>query len=237
MKYIGGKYRYQQQITEVINHYIEDGQPYYEPFIGGAWIAQNIQNRPVYASDHDIDLILLYQEAQRKTDFIPDELSEELYNDLKHRNLNLGEHSPLIGFAKFACSFGGKAWGGYSRYRNRVASASAEGKRSIQRQMTKMKHVNFAHKDYRELSDVGDSFMYCDPPYYDCTPAYCKGFDHIEFWEWVRDMSRTNTVLVSEYVAPEDFECVLEINTNLNIHPAKNDRNQRMERIFKYRGN
>lgn len=235
MKYIGGKYRYQKQIMEVINYYIEVGQPYYEPFIGGAWIAQNIQNRPVYASDHDIDLILLYQEAQRGTDFIPDELSEEMYNDLKHRNLKLGEHSPLIGFAKYACSFGGKAWGGYSRYRNRVASASAEGKRSIKKQMAKMKHVDFSHRDYRELSEVSDSFIYCDPPYYDCTPAYCKGFDHIEFWQWVRDMSRTNTILVSEYVAPDDFDCVLDIPTNLIIHPQKHKRNERREMVFRYR--
>ena len=237
MKFIGGKYRYQQQITEVINHYIEVGQPYYEPFIGGAWIAQNIQNRPVYASDHDIDLIQLYREAQCGTDFIPDLVTEEMYNDLKHRNLNLGEHSPLIGFAKYACSFGGKAWGGYSRYRNRVASASAEGKRSIQRQMTRMKHVAFSHRDYRELSEISDSFFYCDPPYLNCTPAYCKGFDHFEFWQWVRDMSKRNTILVSEYVAPDDFECLLEIPTNLNIHPQKQRGNERMERVFRHRHN
>lgn len=237
MKYIGGKFRYQRQITEVINNHIEDGQPYYEPFVGGGWIAQNIQEHPVFASDHDLDLILMYKKAQRSTDFIPDLVTEELYNDLKYRNLNLGEHSPLIGFAKFACSFGGKAWGGYSRYKNRDASASAEGKRSIQKQMVKMKHVVFSHRDYRELTNISNSFIYCDPPYYDCTPAYCRGFDHNEFWAWVRGMSKRNTVLVSEYMGPDDFECVLEIETNLNIHPQKQKLNQRTEKVYKYRCN
>lgn len=237
MKYIGGKYRFQKQISEVIHSYIVDGMPYFEPFVGGAWITQNIHDRQVYASDLDIDLILLYQAVQRGTDFIPDEVSEDLYKELKHQNLVLNLHSPLIGFAKYACSFGGKAWGGYSRYRNRDASASAEGRRSIQKQMAKMMHVDFSHKDYRELSDITDSFFYCDPPYYDCSPAYCRGFDHSEFWDWVRDMSRKNTVLVSEYVAPDDFDCVLEIPTNLNIHPEKIGTNERIEKVFKYRGN
>jgi len=237
MKYLGGKHRFQKPITEVINHYMEDGQRYFEPFVGGGWITQNMQNRQVFASDHDIDLILLYQEAQRGLNFIPDEVSEDLYNELKYKNIYCNHHSPLVGFAKFACSFGGKAWGGYSRYKNRVASASAEGKRSIAKQIAKMRHVNFSCKDYRELSTISDSFIYCDPPYYGCSPAYCRGFDNFEFWDWVRDMSRRNTVLVSEYTAPDDFECILQIPTHLNIHPERRQGRERVEKVFKYRRN
>jgi DNA adenine methylase len=237
MKYIGGKFRYQKPITEIINYFIEDGQAYYEPFVGGGSIAMNVQNNPVYASDLDVDLILLYQEAQRGVDFIPDDVPEELYNKLKHNNLKLNQHTPLIGFAKYACSFGGKAWGGYSRYINRVGSASAEGKRSLSKQMARMQHVHFSNMDYRNLSKVSGALIYCDPPYYGCTPAYCRGFDHFEFWMWVRDMSRQNTVLVSEYIAPDDFECVLEIPTHLNIHPEKLQSRERIEKVFKYTQN
>jgi DNA adenine methylase len=237
MKFIGGKNRYQKQITEVINNFIKYGQPYYEPFLGGAWITQNIQDRPVYASDIDIDLVMMYQEAQRGTDFIPYEISEELYKELKHQNLNQSIHSPLIGFAKYAASWGGKSWGGFSRDKKRNASASAEGRRTIIKQIAKMKHVEFSHRDYRDLSGISGAFFYLDPPYYGCSPDYCKGFDHAEFWNWVREMSDTNTVLISEYMAPDDFECVLEIPTNLNVHPEKRKRNQRTERVFRHRQN
>jgi hypothetical protein len=33
-------------------------------------------------------------------------------------------------------------------------------------------------------------------------------FNHDEFWEWVRNLSKTNIVYVSEYFAQEDFKCI-----------------------------
>lgn len=31
-----------------------------------------------------------------------------------------------------------------------------------------------------------------------------------EFWEWVRKISKTNKIYISEYTAPEDFKPILE---------------------------
>jgi DNA adenine methylase len=232
MKYVGGKYRYQKDIVPVIYDFIEDGQPYYEPFIGGGWITQNITDRPVYASDHDPDLILLYQAAQTQEsmDFIPDSISESEYAVLRHENLEHDIHSPLHGFVKYVCSFGGKSWGGYARDIKRGTNLVEVGKRSLSKQMKRMRNVTFSCNDYRAISDVTSAIIYCDPPYAGCSPAYCRGFDNNAFWNWARFMSASNTVLVSEYTAPPDFECVLEIPTNLIILPRKEKGRERIER-------
>ena len=236
MKYVGGKYRYQKPITEVIYNYIEDGQSYYEPFVGGAWITQNITDRPVFASDHDPDLIMLYQAAQEDTtlSFIPDTVSESEYSVLRHENLEHDIHSPLHGFVKYVCSFGGKSWGGYARDIKRGYNLVEVGKRALSKQIARMEHVSFSCHDYRAISDVTGAMICCDPPYAGCSPAYCRGFDSNAFWDWVRGMSGSNTVLVSEYTAPDDFQCVLEIPTNLIILPEKADGRQRIERVYKY---
>jgi DNA adenine methylase len=51
--------------------------------------------------------------------------------------------------------------------------------------------------------------VYCDPPYQHTTGYRGTApFDHAAFWETVRDWSRDNVVLVSEYTAPPDFICL-----------------------------
>ena len=42
------------------------------------------------------------------------------------------------------------------------------------------------------------------------TTAYkTNSFDHDKFWQWVRNKTNDgHTVFVSEYTAPNDFECV-----------------------------
>lgn len=39
----------------------------------------------------------------------------------------------------------------------------------------------------------------------------------------------------SEYTAPEDFECVLEIQTKTDVHCVNID-NKRVENLWKYKG-
>lgn len=56
----------------------------------------------------------------------------------------------------------------------------------------------------------------CDPPYEGTTSYKTGTFDHAKFWDWCRKMGKKNSVFVSEYNAPDDFECVWqgEIKTN-----------------------
>jgi site-specific DNA-adenine methylase len=65
-------------------------------------------------------------------------------------------------------------------------------------------------KSYNEIEIPEDAIIYCDPPYKG-TAEYKEGsFNHVEFWDWVREKSKTNKIYISEYSAPKDFISILE---------------------------
>ena len=63
---------------------------------------------------------------------------------------------------------------------------------------------------FRSSLEIPDnSIIYCDPPYKNTTAYKTNSFDHDKFWQWVRNKTNDgHTVFVSEYTAPNDFECV-----------------------------
>lgn len=50
----------------------------------------------------------------------------------------------------------------------------------------------------------------------------------------MRDWSKNNDVYISEYNAPDDFKCVLEIPTKTDIRNNKNKMESRIEKLFKH---
>jgi DNA adenine methylase len=77
--------------------------------------------------------------------------------------------------------------------------------------------VDFICDTYENYSHYTNAIFYLDPPYFSST-GY-KGtvkFDHDKFWDFVRELSKKNEVFISEYIAPDDFECVWqgEVKTN-----------------------
>ena len=44
-----------------------------------------------------------------------------------------------------------------------------------------------------------------------------------------------NIVIISEYEAPNDFECIKEINTKTDIRNRSGKRENRVERLFKFK--
>ena len=86
-----------------------------------------------------------------------------------------------------------------------------EAKRNLEQQSPKLQDINFINCDYKSFSDVQGCLIYCDIPYKDTKQfSVSKNFNHDEFWDWVRDMSENNIVIVSELNAPDDFECIWE---------------------------
>jgi DNA adenine methylase len=78
--------------------------------------------------------------------------------------------------------------------------------------------VNFTSYSYLDLQIPKNSIIYCDPPY-EGTTAYKDEFNHTEFWDWCRQKAKEGHIIfVSEYNAPNDFECVWqqEIVNTLN---------------------
>jgi len=78
---------------------------------------------------------------------------------------------------------------------------------------------------------------YCDPPYAGTTdygPGHrTGGFDSERFWDWAR--SRKGIGLVSEYAAPDDFECVWSQPLTIRIKDGAGAMRTRIERLFKRR--
>ena len=77
--------------------------------------------------------------------------------------------------------------------------------------------------------------IYCDPPYADTTGySGVDAFDSSKFWDVMREWSKTNTVYVSEFNAPADFEAVWE-----KPYKVQMCKEQQLvtEKLFKMKGN
>lgn len=59
-----------------------------------------------------------------------------------------------------------------------------------------------------------------------------KQFNSIEFWDKAREWSKKNTVIISEYTAPDDFKCVLEIVTKTYSGNEKGGKLNKIEKLF-----
>jgi len=93
--------------------------------------------------------------------------------------------------------------------------------------------VEFVCGSYLDLIIPENSLIYADPPYRLTTKynANKGGFDHEQFWNWCREKSQADhLVFISEYAAPEDFECVKEIEHKTILD--KNSQYKRVEKLF-----
>jgi DNA adenine methylase len=70
---------------------------------------------------------------------------------------------------------------------------------------------------------------------YENTKQYStsKGFNHSNFWEWCRGMTKEgHQVFVSEYNAPNDFTCIWSKETTNSMNTTKTY--QPTEKLFQY---
>ena len=156
----------------------------------------------VEASDTHPDLILMWQALQKNLR-MPSSVSEEMYESYRE-----GEPGAIRGFVGFACSFGGKWFGGYARSGQR--NIADEASRSLVRDIRKMLNVSFMCRDYREIQVTATDVIYCDPPYADTT-EYRETFNSREFWEVAKQWSLIGaSVYVSEYRCPYGWETLWE---------------------------
>lgn len=222
MQYLGGKSKTRKQISMFLES-VRNGKGYFEPFVGGAWILQEMSGKRT-ASDSNIALITMYRYLQKGW-LPPDDISEEMYKEYKNKQ---DMDDPLTAFIGIGCSFGGKWFGGYARQKG--YNFAAGGSRALQKQLPYIKDVVFECGDYRQFTPQ-NCLIYCDPPYANVT-GYKEKFDSISFWETMRKWAENNIVVISEYNAPEDFRCVLEIPTKTIIRDAENRPLLSVEKLF-----
>ena len=229
MQYFGGKQRISKQIVEVLNEYRKGNQPLVEPFVGGCNIISKMSGER-YCYDINEYLIEMYKAVQNGWT-PPAIITEEEYDYIRN---NKDKDKPLTGFVGIGCSYSGKWFGGYARNktgRNYCLNAH----NSILKQLNEIRDINFSCKDYKELEFEG-CLIYCDPPYKDTTKYPIIGeFNTEESSNVMRNWSKNNTVIISEYEAPYDFECIKEIHTKTDIRNSDGKRENRVERLFRYK--
>ena len=75
MRYLGGKSKIRKQVAAYLESVRKEGQTYLEPFVGGAWVLQEMSGRRI-ASDANEALITMYkalQEGWIPPDFVGEE--------------------------------------------------------------------------------------------------------------------------------------------------------------------
>lgn len=226
MQYLGGKHNIAKQICVFLESQRAPGQIFIDAMCGGCSIISRMQF-PKIGMDVHVPLIALLSALSEGTFECPDAITEEQYATAKL----LPDEYPLKAFIGYGCSFGGKYFGGFARGtegRNYALNA----KNSLQKKFASLQDVQFLVQDFLQL-EVRGALIYCDPPYANTT-KYSMQFDHVAFWEKVRKLSATNAVFVSEYSAPEDFACKLEIERRLELQ--SNDCQMRKEKLFQFCG-
>jgi len=106
MQYLGGKSKIRKQIASYLES-IRGGLDYFEPFVGGAWVLQEMSGKRI-ASDGNDALITMYKALQGGW-VPPDYVSEAEYQAVRVAN---NPTDPMTIFCGIGCSFAGKLWGG-----------------------------------------------------------------------------------------------------------------------------
>lgn len=233
MRYLGGKSRLSKELVPILQQYLEKCDGYWEPFVGGANIVSKvITDKPRWASDVHSHLIDMYKALQNGWE-PPSIVSFQEYENAKNGLLS-PEQTAFIGFG---CTFGGGYFNSFANKNSKDRNYALNAKNSLLRKLKTIQTVQFFCSSYSVAKPSTNLLIYCDPPY-EGVSGY-KGtdkFNHEDFWNWVREKSTNNIVLVSEYKAPEDFEVIWEkkVKTDMN---GKNGKLERIERLFKLKEN
>lgn len=244
MKYMGSKARFRKDILPIILNDRKPNQWYVEPFAGGMNTIYEVAGNRI-ANDKNKHLISMWKGllANRER---PTEISKELYNRARteyNNGTNIEFDDFMIGWIGWMGSANGRFYdGGYSGKSNTkvgtIRDYIKEAISNIEKQVESMKGVVFSSCDYTELKIPNESIIYCDIPYQG-TKQYStsKEFNHSKFWEWCREKANEgHTVYVSEYNAPNDFECVWSksAKSSLSANGKIGGNKESIEKLFKF---
>ena len=238
MQYVGSKNRLSKELAPIIQSYIKsDTKGYLEPFVGGANMIDKIQCSNKVGCDINEELIELLKYAQEFSDLLPTSITEEHYNEVKNNKERYEKY--YLGLVGFCGSFGAKYFGGYARG-NDDRNRQREAINNIKKQSINLHNIKFIHKNFLDIdmSKLKNYVIYCDIPYRGTTKYSTETFPYEEFYEWVRKLSIHNTVLISEYNMPDDFECIWskEHKVLMDSNRVGKDKNNiRIEKLFIHR--
>lgn len=232
MKYMGSKNRIANEILPIMLEH-RSNRIWVEPFVGGGNMIDKVDGERV-GSDidkHTIDALISIRD---NLDELPKNNFE--FTELDYKNLYKSDDYKYKGYAGYAFSYAGKWMGGWCRDALNKRDYISESYKNAKTQSPKLQNVILLNENYLNLQIPENSLIYCDPPY-ENTTKYKNNFNHKEFWDWCRLMGdRGRIIFVSEYNAPDDFECVWqkEIKTSLTKNTGSKTG---IEKLFRYIGN
>lgn len=235
MQYMGGKSKISKEIAELLTMKTRGGdRPFVSLFCGSCSIESKVNTEIKILNDKHPYLIAMWKELQKGW-IPPDIITKEDYYYIKE---NKDEKPYLTGFVGFGCSFGGKWFGGLASNK-KGDNYCARAERSLMKDISGLINAEFSCLDYKDVIIPKGSVVYADPPYAKTT-GYDKivgEFNHEEFWEYMRKISKDNKVFISEQEAPDDFECIWEKEQTRTLDYNKNNQPKKTEKLFIYRGN
>ena len=241
MQYVGSKNKLSKDLAPIIQSYITEGtKGYLEPFVGGANMIDKIKHHNKIGCDIHKELIALLQYAQENE--LPDTITEDEYTTVKNNRSDYEEW--YVGLVGFCGSFGAKYFGGFARRYNKdgtLFDVPRQAINSLRRQsrLDNFKNIKFTNNNFLDLpkDKIKGYVIYCDIPYKGTTKYKTEEFPYEEFYEWCKEMSIHNTVLISEYNMPDDFECIWEkeLKTSLGSGVNKDSDKNRIERLYTYK--
>lgn len=232
---MGSKARIAKYIVPIIQQRIEDYniKIYIEPFAGGMNIIDKIKCKRKIASDNNKYLIELFKNAEKVKD-LPENIGKERYDECRNSYHNNDGKFPdwYLGAVGFLSSYSSRFYdGGYSNSKFDRGETNrnhfAEHRRNFEEQIPRLHGIEFIYGDYKELypleANIENCLLYCDIPYKD-TKQYdtSKNFNYDAFWHWAEEMSANNILLVSEYTAPEEWECIWSKPLPKTMNAGKN---------------
>lgn len=235
MKYMGSKSRLSKVLYEVMEPSLQNATAYVEPFAGGlnmtSYVAERF-NGKIIASDIHEYLIAMW-DALLNGWIPPEQITKEEYYHIKN---NKDDNKALTGWVGFNCSYAGKWFAGFAgitKTKTGIRDYQAEAHRNIMKQLESIKDIQLFNKPYWDLDIPNSSVVYCDPPYKGTT-GYRDSFDHDKFWAWCRAISKECKVFISEYNAPEDFDCIWSktIKSSLSANNQSGTVTSSIEKLF-----
>ena len=235
MKYVGSKNRLSKELAPIIQSFItKDTKGYLEPFVGGCNMIDKIRHHTRIGCDINKYLIAMlnkFKEGYEPPIFI----DKEEYTEVKNNIENYEEY--YVGLVGFCATYNGGWMRRYGAIANtkigKVRNYYQESVRNIQKQIPKLQNVRLVHKDFKEIENISGYVIYCDIPYKSSGwEMYEESFDYDFFYDWCKELSKNNTVLISEYDMPREFECVWEKEHSTSFD-NKNNKKKCIEKLFK----
>lgn len=241
MRYVGSKNKLSKELAPIIQSYVtRDTKGYLEPFVGGANMIDKIQCKKRIGCDIHEELIELLKYAQEFSGLLPERILEDTYIEVKNNKDKYEKW--YLGLVGFCASFSAKYFGGYARDSKDDSSGkwSAGAIKNLKKQSPNLEGIDFKCTSFLELpkDKIKDYVIYCDIPYRNTTKYKTETFPYEEFYQWVKDMSIHNTVLISEYNMPDEFNCIWSTETTVNMDSNKiagDSKNIRVEKLFTYK--